>query len=172
MFIFSFSQATLYSAFPIFCNDILGFTAEKVGILFVYLGMIAIIIQGGLMKSLTKKFRETSLFFAGNIFLLIGLSLLPFAKNMPQLLIFLGIMNIGASLNMPVLNSLISKEVDPAQFGTALGAAQGIGSLGRVIGPTWGGYLYHYDFHVPFLGTALFVAFSLYVAWIIKRDLN
>ena len=165
MFLLAFSQATLYSSFPLFCNLNLNFPAEHVGILFVYMGLIAILIQGGLIKILTKNFGETPLFLTGNILLMAGLFLIPFSRSMTDLLFFLGILSVGGSLNMPTLNSLISKEVKPDQYGSALGTAQGMGSLGRVIGPTWGGFLYHYNYHLPFLLTACLISLAIYVGF-------
>ena len=169
IFLISFAQASLYSSFPLFCKHELGQSADRVGMLFVYMGLIAVIIQGGLIKILTKKFGEKKLFLVGSILMAVGLVLIPFASSMNVLILFLGVMSVGGSLNGPTLNSLISKEADPSRLGATMGTSQGIASLGRVIGPTWGGFLYELWYRLPFLLTALFLSLTISVGFKLKR---
>ncbi|MBI1977735.1 MAG: MFS transporter [Candidatus Omnitrophica bacterium] len=169
VFLIVFAQASLYSAFPLFCKNQLGLSADQVGIFFVYMGVIAIVIQGGLIKRLTKKFGEKTLFLAGNILMLTGLALIPFTGSQTTLFFTLGIMSVGGSLNVPTLNSLISKEAPPEKMGVTMGTSQGIASLSRVIGPTWGGFLYEIGFRLPFLLTAVFLLATIQIGRKIKR---
>ncbi len=162
-FLLSFAQASMYSSFPLFCKIKLSLSAEKVGMQFVYMGLIAVIIQGGLIKSLVRKFGEGKLFLTGSILMLVGFTLIPFAPSTSLLTIFLSVMAIGASLNGPTLNSLISKEADPQAVGRAMGTSQGIASLGRVLGPTWGGFLFGFSYRLPFLATAAFLSLTIFV---------
>lgn len=169
VFLVSFAQASLYSSFPIFCNQWLDLSAEQVGMLFVYMGIIAAIIQGGLIKSLAQKFGEKNLFIVGNMILVAGFVLLPFAQTVSYLIFVLSIMSIGGSLNLPTLNSLISKAADPQKVGAVMGTSQGIASLGRVIGPTWGGFLFHFSHRLPFLLTAMLLSITIYVGTRLKK---
>ena len=169
MFLIVFAQASLYSSFPLFCKNQLELSADQVGFLFVYMGAIAIVIQGGLIKLLTKKFSEKKLFLIGNILMAIGLVLIPFSQSKNGLMVMLGIMSVGGSLNVPTLNSLISKEADPGKVGMTMGSSQGIAALGRVIGPTWGGFLYEIWFRLPFILTAAFLLATIRIGWKIKR---
>ncbi len=163
MFLLSFAQSSLYSSFPLFCKQVLNFSAEQVGTMFVYMGVIAIVIQGGLIKFLTKQFGEKKLFLFGSVLMTSGFFLLPFAYSKGILTIFLCLMSVGASLNGPTLTSLISKEADPARVGVTMGTSQGIASLGRVIGPTWGGFLYDVSHSLPFLLTASFLSMTILI---------
>jgi len=161
IFLLSFSQANLYSAFPLFCKDLLNLSAQKVGMIFVYLGIIAAVIQGMLIKQLTRRFGEKKLFLIGSILMPLGFFLIPFANSEKILVYFLCVMGIGSSLNGPTLNSLISKEADPSKVGATMGTSQGIASLGRVIGPTWGGFLYGLHYQLPFFVTALLLSITI-----------
>ncbi len=172
MFLLSFAQASLYSSFPLFCKHYLNLSAGHVGILFVYMGVIAIVIQGGLIKILTKKFGEEKLFLLGSIIMALGFALIPFATSQNLLILFLGLMSVGGSLNGPTLNSLISKEADPAKVGATMGTSQGIASLGRVIGPTWGGFAYDLWYRLPFLTTAAFLTITIRVGLKLKQRLK
>ncbi len=172
MFLLSFAQASLYSSFPLFCKHYLSLSAGQVGVLFAYMGIIAVVIQGGLIKILTKKFAEEKLFLIGSILMVLGFALIPFAASENLLILFLGLLSIGGSLNGPTLNSLISKEADPAKVGATMGTSQGIASLGRVIGPTWGGFAYDLWFRLPFLTTAALLSITIAVGFKLKRRLQ
>jgi DHA1 family tetracycline resistance protein-like MFS transporter len=164
MFILSFGQSSLYSAFPLFCEAVLGMTAGQVGIQFFWLGIIAATIQGGLIRPLTKVFREETLFLAGNFLMAIGLFLLGTASTIPQLTMYLSIMAVGHSLNLPTVTSLISQKADPKRMGGTIGATQGLSGLGRAIGPTWGGFLFAISFDLPFWLTGIVVFTTVFIA--------
>ncbi len=163
-FLLSFGESSLYSAFPLFAESQLNMTAEQVGIQFFYIGIIAVIVQGFLIKSLTNAFSEEKLFMVGNILMVIGLGLIPFATSMLTLAIFLGLMALGKSLNTPTITSLISKEASEDNVGAVMGASQGLSGLGRMIGPTWGGALFAVYFGLPFVATAIIVAATVWIA--------
>lgn len=162
-FLLSFGESSLYSSFPLFAEGQLNMTAEQVGVQFFYIGIIAVVVQGFLIKPLTNKFAEEKLFMTGNILMVIGLGLIPLAHNAVTLAMFLGLMAIGKSLNSPTITSLISKEAEADNVGAVMGAAQGLSGLGRMIGPTWGGALFAVYFGLPFGATALIVATTIWI---------
>lgn len=163
-FLLSFGESSLYSAFPLFAEAEIGLTAEQVGIQFFYIGVIAVVIQGFLIRPLTRLFSEEKLFLTGNLFMVVGLGLIPFADSMLTLALFLGLMAVGKSLNTPTITSLISKEAGPDNVGAVMGASQGLSGLGRMIGPTWGGALFAIYYVLPFVATALIVASAIWIA--------
>lgn len=164
-FLLSFGESSLYSAFPLFAESELGLTAEQVGVQFFYIGIIAVIVQGFLIKPLTNVFAEEKLFLTGNLLMVIGLGLIPFAWNTLTLACFLCLMALGKSLNTPTITSLISKEAGTDNVGAVMGASQGLSGLGRMIGPTWGGALFAVYFGLPFVATALIVAATIWIAF-------
>ena len=171
IFLYSFAQSSLYSSFSLFCKFQFGLTAEKVGMLFAYMGLIAILIQGGLIRVLVKKFREESLFFAGSILMSMGFVLIPVVHSMNFLILDLSLMSVGGSLMGPTLNSLISKEAGPDKVGRTMGTAQGLAALGRVIGPTWGGFLYGLSHPLPFFVTGAILSLTILAGWTCRRSL-
>jgi MFS family permease len=164
-FLLSFGESSLYSAFPLFAESELGLTAEQVGVQFFYIGIIAVIVQGFLIKPLTNVFAEEKLFLTGNFLMVTGLGLIPFAVNTLTLALFLGIMALGKSLNTPTITSLISKEAASDNVGAVMGASQGLSGLGRMIGPTWGGALFAIHFGLSFVATAMIVAATIWIAF-------
>ena len=165
----SIGHSSLYSAFPLFCKKVLALSVEKVGLLFVWMGLMAVVIQGFAMRVLVKRFSEKKLFLFGNFLLTLGLILLPFALNEKMLAAALCVLGIGASLNGPTLTSLISKMAPPNQVGLLLGNSQGLSALGRVIGPTWGGWLFAFSPKTPFLMTAAIVFITVFIGFKIQE---
>lgn len=155
MFVLSFGHAGLYSAFPLFCDEVMGMTADQVGIQFSVLGLIAIVIQGGLIRPLTKIFEEKHIFIVGNVIMFLGMVTMGLASSITILTIGLAGMAIGNSLNSPTLNSLVSQEVDSKNVGASLGISQSMAGLGRVVGPTWGGFLFSFQPYLPFWATSI-----------------
>src|SRR5690625_5685006 len=76
-------------------------TAEQVGVQFFYIGIIAVVVQGFLIRPLTRIFTEEKIFMAGNIIMVIGLGAIPFATSTFTLALFFGLMAFGKSLNTP-----------------------------------------------------------------------
>lgn len=163
-------HSSLYSAFPLFCRAELSMDARQVGIQFVIMGVIAVIIQGGLMRMLVKRFSEKSLFITGSFLMVLGMILIPLAKSTQSLGLYLSIMAIGGSLNGPTLTSLISKKADPSRMGQAMGISQGMSAMGRVIGPTWGGWLFAMSPQYPFWITAAIVFITFFIGWSFNKD--
>lgn len=165
IFLITFTMSSLFSALPLFCEKRLAFSAADVGIFFAYLGIISAFIQGVLMKKLTVIFKEAKLLLLGNILMMAGFILIPLAASRLMLGLFLAVLGVGSSLNMPTCNSMMSKEADPAQIGAMMGISQGIASLGRVLGPVWGGFLFNIWFGLPFLATGIIFAVAIWIAW-------
>ncbi|HKI43921.1 MAG TPA: MFS transporter [Balneolales bacterium] len=170
VFMLSFGQSSIYSAFPLFASKVLNMSAEQVGIQFFYIGLIAVFIQGGLIRHLAKKYDEEKIFLTGNVLMVIGLGLLSLAVSKPLLMVFLGIMASGVSLNVPVMNSILSKRARKEDVGRVLGTSQSISGFGRVVGPAWGGALYALAHYLPFVGTAVIISVIIYAGIKLVKD--
>ncbi len=137
-----FSFALMESTFTLFAEHRHGMRPEDIGRLFGLVGVISIVIQGGLIGRLVKRFGERPLVPAGLALLAVGVALLPLApRGLPLLAVF-GVMSIGQSIATPSLQALISRSAASTDQGSVLGSAQSIGALARAGGPALGGVLY------------------------------
>ncbi len=69
--------------------------------------------------------------------------------------------------NSPSLSSMVSQLSDADDQGGTLGLASSLASLGRVVGPAWGGYLYDaYGMTTPYLSAAALMFFAVAVSFI------
>src|SRR6266481_688737 len=76
LFVVAFSVMT--SSFALFTMFRFGYDAHSTGWLFVYVGIIGAIIQGGLIGRLVKRFGESSLIVAGALLFSLSLVAIPF----------------------------------------------------------------------------------------------
>src|SRR5687767_3623671 len=126
-------------AFSLYTMFRFGYDAQHTGYLFAYVGLIAVIIQGGLIGRLVKRFGELPLVIVGALSFAISLFAVPFvgpaAGGLAALLVGGGVFSLGNSLAGPALTSLASKSAGPKEQGTVLGVTQSVASLARAIGP-------------------------------------
>jgi DHA1 family tetracycline resistance protein-like MFS transporter len=145
LFIVAFSIMT--TSFALYTMFRFGYDAHHNGYLFAYVGLIAVIIQGGLIGRLVKRFGEMPLVIVGAFAFAGSLFAVPFVGptfgGLPALLVGGGIFSLGNSLSGPALTSLASKLAPPDRQGTVLGVTQSAGSLARAVGPSLTALLIH-----------------------------
>jgi DHA1 family tetracycline resistance protein-like MFS transporter len=139
-FIFIVAFSIMTTAFSLYTMFRFGFDAQHNGYFFAYVGFIAVIIQGGLIGRLVKRFGEMPLIIVGAFCFAISLFAVPFvgpaAGGLLGMLIGGAVFSVGNSLSTPALTSLASKSVGPAEQGTVLGVTQSVASLARAVGPS------------------------------------
>lgn len=145
LFVVAFSIMT--TSFSLYTMFRFGYDAQQNGWLFAYVGLIAVIIQGGLIGRLVKRFGELPLVVAGALCFAVSLFAIPFVGpyrgGLLGMLIGGGVFSLGNSLATPALNSLASKSAGLAEQGTVLGVTQSISSLARAVGPSLTALLIH-----------------------------
>ncbi|HUI29488.1 MAG TPA: MFS transporter [Candidatus Acidoferrales bacterium] len=161
-FFYTVAFSILYVAFPLFSKEILKYDAEDNGYFFAYVGMVGIIIQGGAIGRLARRFGEKSLVTAGLAFFVSALVLVPVTRALSTLIVSATLLAVGSAFIAPSLTSLISKYAGTGEQGSTLGVSQSFSSLGRVIGPFLGGFIIGTTgFAWPFLTGAIMIVIAL-----------
>jgi MFS family permease len=145
LFIVAFSIMT--TSFSLFTMFRYGYDAQHTGYLFAYVGILAVIVQGGLIGRLVKSFGEMPLVIVGALLFAGSLFAVPFVGpqngGLLALLVGGGLFSIGNSLSAPSLTSLASKSVGGGEQGSVLGVTQSVASLARAVGPALAAFLIH-----------------------------
>lgn len=115
--------------------------ALHTGYILAGIGVIGVIIQGGLIGRLVKRFGEAALALTGSVIMCGGLAGLAFSGTFSSMLMASAAIGIGNSLLMPTLSALASRSASPEWQGRALGVVQSGGSLARWVGPVVAGVL-------------------------------
>lgn len=129
------------SLFALLLNHRFGLDAKQTGYILGGVGIIGVIIQGGLIGRLVRRFGETRLALAGSVFMSAGLAWLALSASVPAMFAATILVGIGNSLLMPTLSALASRSAEAAWQGRALGVMQSGGSLARWFGPLIAGTL-------------------------------
>ena len=140
-FFSTFSFAGLEMTFPLFIEDKWNYGEREMGWMFMVMGAIVVPLQGGLLGWLINKFGERRIVLTGLLLNALGMALLLTAYSFASLTLYLTIAGIGNQLIRPTNTSWISKQTRIGQ-GAAIGIMDAFLSLGRILGPLLGGWLY------------------------------
>ncbi len=111
--------------------------------MFVFVGLLIALIQGGFVRRLAPKIGEVRLAFAGMAATFPGLILVGLTQTTGMLYAGLFFLAAGSALVMPCLSALVSRYAPAQHQGLALGVFRSLGSLSRTIGPLMGGLLFY-----------------------------
>jgi multidrug resistance protein len=162
--LFTVAFTGMEAVFALFSQHIFGWTAEQNGYIFTYVGVVIVIMQGGLIGRLVKRWGEQRLLLAGLALLAVGLALLPLSTELAVLLVALGILSAGEGAVTPTSSALLSFASPADAQGETLGLAQGVGGLGRIIGPLLAGVLFTLGAGVPFIVGAGLLVLAVLIA--------
>jgi MFS family permease len=117
------------------------FGPREIGYVFGYVGLLGIILQGGLIGRMVKRFGEAALVAAGFIALVIGYFGLGIASSFVVLMVTGTLAAFGNGVIRPALTSLITQQAGRQEQGVVLGITQSLMSMASVVAPIVGGLL-------------------------------
>ncbi|HEX2995045.1 MAG TPA: MFS transporter [Anaerolineales bacterium] len=165
IFVMSFGLTSFQGITGLYVVDKFNFNTKQVGAIWMVMGGTLIVGQGALTGPLTKRFGEAVLIRAGLVGGVLGFIAMSLAINYSTILLALSFFSLTLALTGPALNAYISRFAGERQ-GTLMGLNSAATSLGRVIGPLWGGYLYEVNIEFPYLSGAAALVLALLVSWL------
>jgi DHA1 family multidrug resistance protein-like MFS transporter len=165
IFMMSFGMTNFQGMIGLYAVDKFAFNTKQVGAIWMVMGIMLILVQGGLTGPLSQKLGELTLIRIGLFGGAIGFVLVALAVNYTTTLLAIGFFIFTLALIGPALNSYISNFAGEHQ-GTVMGLNSAFTSLGRVVGPLWGGYIYDINNAYPFFSGAATLLLGLLVSFI------
>lgn len=138
----NFAFAGLQSNFAVFADTRFGFGPTEIAFVFAFIGLMAVIMQGFLIRKLVPLFGEARLAVTGMALMAVGFGLVAAAPVAWMLYPALGVLSIGSGMATPSLTSLISRRVSPREQGSVLGGTQALTSLTMIVGPLFAGLIF------------------------------
>jgi DHA1 family tetracycline resistance protein-like MFS transporter len=133
------ANSTIIYLFPLWLGDLLGWGAREVGIVFAIQGVLMVIFQVGLLGPLVRLLGEWRLLRLTISVLLLGLLSASYADSMYSMVGSIFLAMTGATLCIPLLNTIVSYTT-PLEFrGRMMGITSSAASWGRVVGPLMAG---------------------------------
>ena len=142
-FVFMFLFTSFEFTMTFFYKIDFGLSPARIGIIFVYLGVLLAFGQGYLVRRLSAVWSEKTMILWGIVLLAIGLPFLALSSpSVPWSLVALAPVSIGSSLMQPSMTGLASRLVSADIQGLAMSTFRSMGSLARGVGPVFGAYIY------------------------------
>lgn len=165
------SLAGLEATFAYFAAEKAGLGTVQLGYIFMIMGLAGAIVQGGLVGTLTKKFGEGFVIQIGAVVSAIGFGLILFVDSFVTAAVFLTIFGIGNGVIRPAVSALLTK-TSSTGHGSTTGLLSSFDSLGRVIGPPLGGWLFSIMIGLPYLSGIILSVVALVLFQVYKGQVN
>lgn len=162
-FLFNLAQAGFQGLFALFNQIRFGWGARETGYLLGYVGLLGVLVQGGGIGPLVRRWGERRVLQAGLLLGASGFFWAGFVGDWRWLVAALVPLAIGFGVSTPSTNSLITRESSPTDRGRILGLSQAVAALARVLGPLAAGLALEFDAALPFVIAALL---SFAAAWL------
>ena len=127
--------AMLQSTLALWAAEFLAMGPRSLGWVYVFVGVVSVLVQVALTAPLTKRFGSYPLAQMSIVLVAAGMLAVPFTATITPLLVALGVFGVGSAILNPTFGNLVAGMSAPHERGAALGAYQSAASLGRVLGP-------------------------------------
>jgi len=164
-----------------------GVTEQTIGFFFAYIGALSVVTRALILGRMVDRYGEAKLSRIGQILLATGIALLSIIRPLADpagvaamfgnvlpwravallpylpLAIAVGFLPLGTAFTFPCVTALLSRVISSKERGLYMGVQQTFGGMARVLFPILFGYLYDKSSGLPFLVSACFVLFTLYL---------
>jgi MFS transporter, DHA1 family, tetracycline resistance protein len=137
-FVYWMAFAVYQTTFALFGARRFGFDATHIGYLLAAFGVLAVIVQGGLVGPIAARLGTRRTLIAGLTCAAAGWGGSALIYNVPLFVCMLVPAAFGTGLCNAALSTLVANAAGPREQGRVQGAAGALESLGRTLGPVWG----------------------------------
>lgn len=149
-----------------------GFTSGTASLVFVFVGITLVAVQGGLIGPLTTRLGSRKLLRLGLVLVAVGLLLLSVATSWVVLLVALFLLSMGQGFSGPSGGSLVAELAPVERRGEAIGYQQSTSAFGRIAGPVMAGALFdRIGISAPFAVSGVLMIAALLAVWSITRPI-
>ncbi len=134
-FLGSLAFVGMESVFALYGSHKFGFGMAQTGLVFMFIGVFAAIVQGGVAHRLTARAGEWPVMRWGLWLTAGALILMGLADRVWVLLPALALLALGSGLVFPTIASLVSQRAADGAQGSTLGVLASAGGLARLIAP-------------------------------------
>lgn len=150
--LYSFGFTIMHAVFILFTEMSpdaggLGFTEAQNGRIFAVIGLTGIVVQGGLIRPLSKRFTSRSMLPVAVVITGVGLGAIPYATvEYPWLWLLPTciVISMGSGIFQPTSSSLLASyaQQDGRELGGVMGAMESASAFARILGPVTGGLVW------------------------------
>lgn len=140
--IYTIAITTLEGIFFVYMEAVYGYDIVEVGFIFAAMGLLMVLYHGAI-GPLSRRIGDESMTLLGIALLGLGLLIAPFNQALWFFFLFLGIATFGRAVVHPGTLAMMSNQSQgTSETGQLMGILQSAASLGRILGPAIGGFLF------------------------------
>ena len=148
----------------LFLDDKFGITADRIWVIFTFMGTISVITRAGILGKAVDRWGEVRLSRIGLVMLAAGLAAFPLMPTYVTLYLAVTLIPLGTAFTFPCVTSMLSRVISRNERGLYMGVQQTFGGLARVVVPLFAGFTYdHFGHSIPFLVSSGLVLVGLVV---------
>jgi len=159
LFIVTLAFSTIPVIVPLLSIDFFNFNSLELSYVFIYIGLIQIVMQGFLINRLSKRLGEEKLIAIGPILMAVGTLLMPIFQNVAIFFLANAVLAAGFGIINTSIPAFLSKRIGLDEQGSILGIAGSVASIANIPGPLIIGLIYEITgSFVPFLISTVMLA--------------
>ena len=164
-FLFLVAFAGMEFTLTFLAKDRLNYTSHDMMWIFIFVGLIIALVQGGVVRRMAPKLGEKKVTLCGLILLVPGLLITGTAQTGGMFYLGLAFLAVGSALATPCLTALASLYTPSDRQGEVLGTFRSLGALSRAVGPIIACAAYwRLGSEYPYYGAAALVLLPLLLA--------
>ena len=158
------------STFSLWGERIFNFTEGTASLVFVFVGISLVAVQGALIGPVTNKLGSRTLLRVGLSLVAVGLMLLSVTTSWVLLFVALFLLSLGQGFSGPSGGALVAELAPVERRGEAIGYQQSTAAFGRIVGPVMAGALFdHIGVGTPFFVGGVLMVVALAAVWSLTR---
>ena len=157
------------NVFGLYALEKFDFGPDDVGVMMMVLGLVSAIAQGVLAGPLTKRLGDELVTKVGLFAAAIGFGLMLLASTYVTILLATAFFALTVALQVPALTSLTSRRATVPQ-GIAMGLSNSFVSMGRIVGPLFGGYIFDINILLPYISGSAVMVIAFIVSLITLKE--
>jgi DHA1 family tetracycline resistance protein-like MFS transporter len=159
LFIVTLAFSTIPVIVPLLSIDFFNFNSLELSYVFIYIGLIQIVMQGFLINPLSRRLGEEKLIALGPILMATGTLLMPIFQNLAVFYLTNALLAAGFGIINTSVPAFLSKRTSLDEQGSILGIAGSVVSIANIPGPLIIGLIYDISgSFVPFFISAVMLA--------------
>lgn len=168
----SLGMAMMETSLVFYVGDRFQWTLKEVNLGFAYVGVVMVICQGFLVRRMLPKWGERRTLVIGLSIFALSLLFIGLSQSVWHLAVAMTLLALGNAFTNPAVLGSVSLLSGSNEQGSILGTTQGTASLGRILGPAFGGWAYMtLDWTAPFFAASGVLFIALTVVLVIRHSL-
>ncbi|MEJ2281279.1 MAG: MFS transporter [Candidatus Bathyarchaeota archaeon] len=155
-FLVTLAFGTIPVIVPLLSVEFFSFGQFELAFVFIYIGLIQIVMQGFLINALSNRLGEQKLIILGPVLMAMGAFLMPIFQNVILFFFSNSLLAAGFGIINTSVPAFLSKRISVDEQGSILGVAGSVASVANIPGPLVIGFVYAFaGYFVPFFVSSI-----------------